>query len=292
MTWMDLFVLFEIGGWRDREATFHMDPASKVRADRRAMSGKAKRDRRGRANHSTRQVANCTTRASLGTEIANFKARIRHIMANNADHTHQCLFLLDPRAHIRRLKPFAIIGHQPGINAIRTTTEVERRKVELAIMKQRAGTTSKQALVTMRSVHARRDEGEVCLIKLKRAKIDTRSAPQWTRCYRGSSIPLVKVHTPYTSRMLTCRACGHSKETAHMQLKMTSGYRGICCPGCHRQARVSQNLCQCKVIWHQCTIHRHDPAVHRSEKPAHSVAAAKPKKDKDRLSLHRAAPEA
>ena len=92
--------------------------------------------------------------------------------------------------------------------------------------------------------------------------------------------------------MIACRMRGHSKETAHMQLKMANGYRGICCPGCHRQARVCQNLCQCKVIWHQCKTHMHDPAVHRSEKPAGRGTTTKTKLDRPRLSLHRAAPEA
>ena len=77
-----------------------------------------------------------------------------------------------------------------------------------------------------------------------------------------------------------------------MQLKMSNGYRGICCQGCHGQARVTQNLCQCKVIWHQCPIHQHDPTVHRSEKPAARGSATKSRTVKDRLSLHRMAPEA
>ena len=96
---------------------------------------------------------------------------------------------------------------------------------------------------------------------------------------------------PYTSRVLTCRACGFGKETAHMQLKMVKGYRGIVCPGCHLQSRVSKHHCQCKAIWHQCELHQHDLAVHRSAKPA---TRARPKGSKvhAHLSLHRAAPEA
>ncbi len=292
MTWIELFILFDVGGWRDRAATFHSDTSSQHRASKRAMSGKAKWIKRGKVKQAPRQVANCTTRASLGTEIANFKAMVRHIILNNADQSHQCLFLLDHRAHIRRLAPFAIIGHQPGINATRTTTEAERRKVEQAIMKQRVGTTPKQALATMRSVHASRDEGEICSIKLKRAKLDTRSVPKWTREFRGTPIMPVKSSTSYTSRQLSCRACGHVKETAHMQLKMPSGYRGIVCPGCHRQARVRMHHCQCKVVWHHCTTHQNDPTVHRSAKLAAGANTNRMKKVMARLSLHRVAPEA
>ena len=116
---------------------------------------------------------------------------------------------------------------------------------------------------------------------------------QWVRGFRETLMMPVVVHTPYTSRMITSKACGHGKETAHMQLKMPNGFRGIVCPGCHRQARVSQNLCQCKLIWHQCTIHRHDLAVHRSEKPQVKRGSATiTKMEKARLSLHRVAPEA
>ncbi len=171
MTWLELFILFDTGGWRDKEAIFHLDAASKIRAEKCAMNGRAKMMRSGRTGQVSRQTANCTTRASLGAEIANFKAIIRYIITTNADQANQCMFTVDDRSHIRRLKPFAIIGHQPGFNSCRITTEVERRKVEMAILKQRVGTTSKQALVTMRSVHARRDEGEICRSKLKRAKI-------------------------------------------------------------------------------------------------------------------------
>jgi hypothetical protein len=289
---MELFMLFDLGRWRDKEATYCLDPSSQARATKRTMSAKVKRARVGRAQRRVKHEVNCTTRASLGIELVNFKTIVRNILSNNASEAHQRMFLLDHRTHIRRLKPFAIIGHQPGFNAIRVTTEDERRQLERAIMRQRVGTTSKQALAMMRSVHERRDEGEECSFKLKRAKLDTHSVPLWTRTYRETPILPVVVSMPYTSRMLCCRACGHAKETAHMQLKMASGYRGICCPGCHKQARVTQNLCQCNVIWHQCPTHRHDPPVHRSEKPAASGVAARPKKVKDKLSLHRVAPEA
>jgi hypothetical protein len=144
----------------------------------------------------------------------------------------------------------------------------------------------------MRSVHARRDEGGSCIIKLKRAKIDTKSVPAWIRSYRSLPIVPVNVRTHYLSRLLTCTSCGHHKETAHMQLRMTTGLRGICCPKCHRQARAIKNLCQCGVVWHQCGVHQHDPAVHRSEKPAKDSKACKPIKAKGQLSLYRTAPEA
>ena len=156
------FYCFDIGGWRDKQADFHLDKGSHERAEKRAKDGKAKRIERGTLGNIHKQSANCTIRASLGTELANFKAIIRHVIAGNADPIHQCLFTHDNRSHIRRLSPFAIIGHQPVINATRITTEGERRNIETAILRQRIGTTPKQALATMRSLHARRDEGSSC----------------------------------------------------------------------------------------------------------------------------------
>ncbi len=118
------------------------------------------------------------------------------------------------------------------------------------------------------------------------------AVPAWTRGYRDTPIGSVDVQLPYNSRMLSCRHCGQGKETVHMQLKMVDGYRGICCTKCHKQARVSLHHCQCRTIWHQCPIHRHDPSVHRSIKPVGQDKAAKLKDVKVRLSLHRMAPEA
>ena len=109
---------------------------------------------------------------------------------------------------------------------------------------------------------------------------------------RERPIRPVELSTSYTSRRLSCRYCDHVKETAHMQLKTKDGYRGICCPGCHRQARVTSNICQCKIIWHQCPTHRHDPVVHRSQKPAQGDTIRKPKLIKEQLSLYRTAHEA
>ena len=57
------------------------------------MSGKAKRAGFGKAKLA--KGAKCTVRANFGAELANFKAMFRHIILNNADPTHQCLFTVD-----------------------------------------------------------------------------------------------------------------------------------------------------------------------------------------------------
>ena len=51
-----------------------------------------------------------------------------------------------------------------------------------------------------------------------------------------------------------------------MQLRVREGFRAIHCHHCRLQQRCSRNTCQCGTIWHHCTIHRTDPATHKSRK--------------------------
>ena len=70
----------------------------------------------------------------------------------------------------------------------------------------------------------------------------------------------------YTTRLLACTRCGHHQETRWMQLRTKDGYRAVHCPACHKQERTQRSRCQCGHIWHQCTVHRVDPVVHRSRR--------------------------
>lgn len=51
-----------------------------------------------------------------------------------------------------------------------------------------------------------------------------------------------------------------------MQLRTRTGYRAIHCTICKSQEVCSHSLCQCKVIWHQCGLHRVDPGAHASRR--------------------------
>ena len=49
-------------------------------------------------------------------------------------------------------------------------------------------------------------------------------------------------------------------------MRTKDGYKAVHCPACHKQERSQRSRCQCGHIWHQCTIHRVDPVVHRSRR--------------------------
>jgi hypothetical protein len=70
----------------------------------------------------------------------------------------------------------------------------------------------------------------------------------------------------YTSRKLACTRCGAKQETRWMQLRTKEGYRAVRCRTCGKQERNLKHTCQCGNNWHQCTLHRVDPAIHTSRK--------------------------
>ena len=75
----------------------------------------------------------------------------------------------------------------------------------------------------------------------------------------------------YRSWFIRCTECENWKETAHMQLRTSRGYRSISYNSCHFHGRVGRSLCQCMMFWHQCPIHRTDPPQHRSTKSKRSI---------------------
>ena len=44
---------------------------------------------------------------------------------------------------------------------------------------------------------------------------------------------------------------------------------------CKRQETCARNLCQCKLVWHQCLEHRVDPPTHSSRKGRKGVRLSK-----------------
>ena len=73
-----------------------------------------------------------------------------------------------------------------------------------------------------------------------------------------------------------------------MQLRTSKGDRDVHCEACKLHERCAHHMCQCRLIWHQCPIHRVDPAFHKSRKaPTTTQAKAKPQ---NKLSAMRPAP--
>ena len=93
----------------------------------------------------------------------------------------------------------------------------------------------------------------------------------------------------YSSRLLECTGCGHSRETKSIQMRTMTGYRAIYCFGCKKQEVCTLNTCQCGIIWHLCGTHRTDPAVHRTNKALNMFSTEKAPRPK--LDPRRKAPE-
>ena len=131
-------------------------------------------------------------------------------------------------------------------------------------------------------------------IKIKWGQIATHHAVKWSRTWNTHvqdplTSDLASKHGKgYTIRTLACPRCGHPKETQWMQLRSAKGYRDIHCEACKLHERCTHHMCQCRLIWHQCPLHRVDPAVHKSRKaPTTTQAKAKPQ---NKLSARRPAP--
>ena len=188
---------------------------------------------------------------------------------------------------LRRLGGLAVTGNQPALQVHIKATEDEKAKVARCIMQQKIGSNPK-ALKTYDELQDRKqistkhredtqthDHGaEKILVKF--ARIATGCKVKWTRSFRRAAAAeateeeedgsLPKAIQQYRSRMLACTRCGEEQETKKMQLRTVDGYRAIHCRGCGKQERVSNNMCQCRVIWHICSIHRIDPQTHASRK--------------------------
>ena len=139
-------------------------------------------------------------------------------------------------------------------------------------------------------------------LKLKIAKLATNIPVKWKRCF-SSLVPHQEEdpqgevdeakHAPkYESRMIRCTRCQELQETKRIQLHTPQGFRDIHCRSCGRHERCLYNLCQCKVIWHQCPTHRFDPGVHASRKGLKRAGDEKTKaKEEKKLSSLRKAPD-
>ena len=132
-TWLELFVLFDALGYRTHRDKVAKEDAALKRACERSI-------KRVKANKSS------VSRASLRKEIAIFKVAVRYVARNDVAPQQQKLFLSESRQELRRLAPFAIAGHQPGVNAWCVLNGAEKARVEEAICAQRVAATRKLQL--------------------------------------------------------------------------------------------------------------------------------------------------
>ena len=265
-TWLELFIQFDTLGWRSENAAFTVDHA----ADNRAKVRKSKSRNLIWRRKSTKTDASMNTAPNLSTELANFKAIFRYIVANDLEDSQKQLFKQHTNTRQWRLRQFAIIGQQPSIRTTRICSEEERETVETAILKQRTGANAKTVYDIRELIKQQWQMGHTHKTKLKWAKLDVLSVVKWRRKITMLREELSSAATysqvTYRSRMIQCRKRSAWRETKHLQLRTTRGYRSITCTACHHHARVGNALCTCLSVWHQCQVHRLDPAFHRSTK--------------------------
>ena len=129
-------------------------------------------------------------------------------------------------------------------------------------------------------------------IKLKKAQITYKIPPRWRqgKCWPP---PKAIIDTPqpderasednelpmYSVRYVRGdRGCTRFTDTTTKQMWTGNGYRNICCIECKHQSRTKLWTCTCKVLWHECPVHKVDPLVHlaRQAKPKPGKGHFKP----------------
>ena len=166
----------------------------------------------------------------------------------------------------------------------------EKEAITKAILKQKIGNNPKAEKTYAEYASRKQDPATIPgeKILLKYARVATGIAVRWKRVLKkteeseriegyGQAIEYEKV--AYSTRLLACTRCGAQQESKWMQLRVKEGFRAIRCTQCGPQERTTRNMCQCKVVWRQCVVHRIDPPAHRSKK----VAKRKMKKTRKRV---------
>ena len=283
-------MLFDITKARNKQGHHHKDEEALKRA--KARSSKLKKSRGG----GERSIAEI--RPTLKEELERFKAIARNILKHDANEIQAGWFNMETRCQHRRLADLGVYGHQPAVAAYIKLSKEEKHAVTEAIMQQQIGanSTSATAIKELSKRKAEGEEGES--IKIKIARIALGTTIKWKRTVNDEEAVTVSKEDEerkiprYSSRMIACNKCGRAQETKAIQLRTTDGYRGICCTTCGTQDRCALSKCQCNKIWHQCEIHRMDPAIHASRRGITKNKDDKAEeKEKIKLCSHRKAPK-
>ena len=257
-TWLELFILFDIGGYRSDAGRMMKDP----KAAKRAEARREKNIKEGRSRMNTHQ-ASAEIKARLGEELERFKKICRFIGRNDLSKEQEQILKGETEQKHNRLKSLGVIGHHPGIKGVCMIMADEKAKVEEAIFRQKYGTTLKK--IKAFNEHKIREDGDTLLVK--KARVDIRSCPKWGRVTKSNvTTPSDKPQAMYSSRRIACTQCQHQNETALKQLRTAKGFRAIHCAKCGAQTLAKGMKCSCGITWHLCEIHRTDPCNHRSRK--------------------------
>ena len=138
ITWIELFVLFDITGSRSEKGQHQKNPAATRRAKKRRENAKDAKNKKRNISE-TMAVAKPT----LDEEIKLFKAIVRHITKFEIEPKEARWFIADNRPCLKRLGNLGINGHQPSITVYCKMAREEKQKVTDAIMKQKTQTIRK-----------------------------------------------------------------------------------------------------------------------------------------------------
>ena len=192
VTWLELFVLFEVTGARTSNGDHVKDPKARKRTD--ARNKKRKNQKEGWTT-----IGNAIVQPSLDEELKRFKAIVRHIAKHEVDKDQGRWFLMETRAKLRRLGPLAVWGNQPAMAAHVLLKKDEVESVTENILKQKVGHNPKatkrytELLKTRRSKEEKSREAETTAderqqreadedddrISLKYARIAVGAAVKW-----------------------------------------------------------------------------------------------------------------
>ena len=272
-TWLELFVAFDQGGFRCQGAQHMIDEevARRTEVRRKRAAKMPGGHRKANSDHQASSDRN----TALRTELANFKSIFRYIVRNQMRADDAKSFAATNKWADRRLSYIGVYGNQPAIEALHVTSSETNARTSKAITLHRAGMSISEIITA--AADNRYHEG----VKLRWARLETGAPARWKRVMStelelGVDASCANVeHPTYTERLLQCHICGAARETMHMQLRMTSGYRSIQCLSCRKSHCSGRMLCTCGVWWHLCESHRIDPFAHRRMKrPARVVNPA------------------
>ena len=133
ITWLGMFVLFDISGARTARADHVKDRDAKKRADGR--SSKTKKLQRW----ADRQRGQAIIKPTLQEEMALFKAIVRQVAKHEMPARRAKRLRVEERQDLRRLAKLGIDNHQAAVAAGIETTSDEKGRIIKSFLQQKAG---------------------------------------------------------------------------------------------------------------------------------------------------------
>ena len=142
ITWIELFVLYDIAGGRTEKGQYHKNLNATKRAEKRRRTSRNDRKSKGSLSDTT-----AVTKASLDEEIKDFKTIVRHIFKHEVKLAGGKWIRMENRTNLRRLNDLGIYGHQPAIKAYCQMSTEEKATIMEHILKQKVANNRKAEVI-------------------------------------------------------------------------------------------------------------------------------------------------